>query len=935
MPTSASSRWPNFRFASSLGGPQSKQDNASASASSPGPSTPKQPIASARDQHNQIDSSPENTDTLAPTNMAELEDPQAPIHGLGGYDNTSISGEMDQDFGSLEIFDSNQTDAPFSSQANNVAFENNTQVPTAVMSAEAPSSPKSRRSKRGTHADASSSRRDQTDPATDRASPGSDKASWRSKRKLASPDAPRGKRQKKNGLAGAKETDQSHSTDAVSPDAEQSNPSEAAKPSGQSATGKSANERGPIGAEYDIENLDVENLAKEAWNEHINGNARRELVAASEKAQAAENDVEMADAGANGAEHSEPQPEASGDQPQKSDPTPRTRHSTRGKKAKPTYFEQPVQDAPNENEDEDAGDLPSPSAATPKPRKRAKAAAKKVNRPKPKAPSPASEEEEDVSDDDAPRPRRNRMAGFKQGRFTEDELSLISRAVEAFGRENDLSQPQVNEMIHAAGGTSAGEAHAQLWARLFAELPDRHRQKIINITRKKFHNFVARGTWTPEQEAELRDLIQVHGTKWSHIARIINRHPEDIRDRYRNYVVCGDAQRKDAWNEEEEGRLAQYVIDAMVAIDDLRAMQPTRELLRKPYEELIDWQNISERMDRTRSRLQCITKWKSMNLRIHSKDQLASLQPDARISFSLEKARRQINAMPEEERHRLVLAIKNTAAGTEAKIPWQKLVDKSFRNEWHRATQVLLWHRLKKTVPGWESKSVRDAAQHILDQLNSNGELPDVGGDGYDDAEEMRVIQSYPTPSQTKKANQDRVTAHVISEEFVTNSDDEGGTKEPEGPPVEEAAELGNDDIQIDPALTEAVALEGALAEPPESSNVDVPTADVPTVDVPTVDDENSLPKRTPSKMATYGKKKAAAKRGLMLTQDPIEDVEGDALDAEDQTNGGMRPKKTPVPSKFKSPGAKANEDGQVQNTSLMSSDFEDMEDLPARISAA
>ncbi|VUC25454.1 unnamed protein product [Clonostachys rosea] len=923
MLTSASSRWPDFHFASSLwarGSPQSKQDNASASGSSPGPSDPKQPIASATDQQKQTDASSGNPDTLASANMAELEDPQAPIHGLGGFDNTSISGEMDQDFGSLEIFDSNQTDAPFSSQANNVAFDNNNQVPTAVMSAEAPSSPRSKRSKRGSDANASSSRRDQTDPATDRASPGSDRSSWRSKRKLSSPDAPKGKRQKKNGLAGIKETDQSHSTDAASADAEQSNSSMGAKSSGQIATGK--NERDPIGAEYDIENLDVENLAKEAWNEHINGNARRGLAAASEKIQAPENDVEMADAGANGAEHNEPQPEISGDQPQDSDPTPRTRHSTRGKKAKPTYFEQPVQDAADDNdEDDDAGELPSPSAMTPKPRRRVKAAAKKVNRTKPKAKSPASDEEE-MSEEEAPRPRRNRMAGYKQGRFTEDELNRISGGVEFFRNEKDLTQTEVNEMIHAAGGTTAGEAHAQLWTRLFAECPDRHRQKVINITRKKFHNFVARGTWTPDQEAELRDLIQVHGTKWSRIAGLINRHPEDIRDRYRNYVVCGDAQRKDAWNEEEEGRLAQYVIDAMQAIDDLRAMQPSREMLRKPYEELIDWQNISERMDRTRSRLQCITKWKSMNLRIHSKDQLASLQPDARISFNLERARRQINAMPEEERHRLLLAIKNTAAGTEAKIPWQKLVDKTFRNDWHRSTQVLLWHRLKKTVDGWESKSVRDNAQQLLDQLNHTGELPDVGGDGYDDAEEMRVIQSYPTPSQTKKANQDQKTSHVVSEEFITNSDDEGGAKEIEGQSMEEAAELGNDDIQIDPALTQAVALEGALTE---ASNVDMPT----------VDDESSLPKRTPSKMATYGKKKGAAKRGLMLTQDPIEDVEGDSLDIEDQTNGGARPKKTPMPSKFKSPGAKASEDGQVQNTSLMSSDFEDMEDLPARISTA
>lgn len=194
-------------------------------------------------------------------------------------------------------------------------------------------------------------------------------------------------------------------------------------------------------------------------------------------------------------------------------------------------------------------------------------------------------------------------------------------------------------MVHAPGGTTAGDEHAQLWVRIFAECPDRHRQKLINITRKKFHNFVARGTWTAEQDAELNELISVHGTKWSKIAALINRHPEDLRDRYRNYLVCGPYQRKDAWDEAEEARLTQYVIDAMEAIDELRGSEPNHHLLTRSYEELIDWQNISERMDRTRSRLQCITKWKSLNVRVNGKDKLLSGEPDAQISFRLEKAR--------------------------------------------------------------------------------------------------------------------------------------------------------------------------------------------------------------------------------------------------------------------------------------------------------
>lgn len=492
-------------------------------------------------------------------------------------------------------------------------------------------------------------------------------------------------------------------------------------------------------------------------------------------------------------------------------------------------------------------------------------------------------------------------------------------------------------MIHAAGGTNAGEAHAQLWSRLFAECPDRHRQKVINITRKKFHNFVARGTWTKEQESELRDLIDMHGQKWSKIASLINRHPEDIRDRFRNYVVCGTSQKKDAWVQEEESRLSQYVIEAMRAIDDLRVEQPSRELLRKPYEELIDWQNISERMDRTRSRLQCITKWKSMNLKLHGSDKLASLQPDSQISFNLERARRQIAAMPEEERYRLVMAIRNTAVGIDAKIPWQKLLDKPFRNEWHRATQVLLWHRLKRQVPQWEAKSVRDSAQYLIDQYNQTRELPDVDGDDWDDAEEMQCVASAFASSQSKKTPKkktEKTDTEPKSAEYVAEEDDEAeGDEDGEGeleqeqeaqdavqsdgqalPADQSVNALEDDGMQIDPALTQEPDMDSLpLGNAPQSS---------------------PLARKTPK--MTYGKRRGSAKKGAMLSQDPIED--DDEMPPPGQQQAVTTPAKRRAKGaagKFKTPTTKTKEQDAPANTSpAVSSDMDDMDDLPARAAA-
>lgn len=354
--------------------------------------------------------------------------------------------------------------------------------------------------------------------------------------------------------------------------------------------------------------------------------------------------------------------------------------------------------------------------------------------------------------------------------------------------------------------------------------------------------------------------------------------------------MCGANQRKDSWDENEEARLTQYVIEAMEAIDELRTNQPNRALLMKTYEELIDWQDVSERMDRTRSRLQCITKWKALNIRTHGKDKLVSSDPDSQISFRLEKARRQIAAMPSEERFRLVLAIQGTAVGSEGKIPWQRLGDKTFRNSWHRYSQMLLWSRLKQMVPNWQTSSVRDCAQYLVDQYNHHGDLPEIPDELFTDADEMEFMQtiSHPTGSHGPGGE-------PISEEFVAESDGEGNHQGTNGDAVAEqpAEEPEDNEMKIDPALTGA-------PEPPK--------------------------KRAPRKK---NRKSTAA------YVDPTDEAAVAAEQAADAERGGeseideeqYRKKKTP--SKFKSPSAKRSNPSPAKvadDDSVM----DDMEDIPA-----
>lgn len=354
-------------------------------------------------------------------------------------------------------------------------------------------------------------------------------------------------------------------------------------------------------------------------------------------------------------------------------------------------------------------------------------------------------------------------------------------------------------MIHAPGGASAGEQHKAMWARVIEAIPGRHRQKIINITRKRYHNFVARGTWTEEQDMELGELINTHGTKWSLIGSLVNRHPEDLRDRYRNYLICGNNQIRQAWTEEEEAELTKYIIASQKTIDAYRSMDESFGH-GKTYEELIDWKEISAHMGLRRSRLQCLTKWKSMHLRTHPSDVVVSAEPDATISFRLESARRQIENMPDEEKFRFVLAVDSTLVLTDDRIPWGRLVDAEFRSKWHRPTLALLWERLRQSVPFTDGRkqTTRDCASYLRHHYNENHRFPNVVGTSWDDEEENELIKKVAYVGSSV-----RPSARPVSDEKVADSDEE----------KDEVPETTA--MEIDPALEDESEEATALAATP------------------------------------------------------------------------------------------------------------------------
>lgn len=310
--------------------------------------------------------------------------------------NDHEASEGEADFGALEVFDSN---AAVSSQAVEPASSKKSRRDKKKDKGEHSSASKAQKRARR-HSSSANGHDDADEVAVTPASP--------SKKKRKNSDSSDGKDRKKR---------KSHAAIDIIPEEQ----AEIEPPSSPSLArshkrGLSGAGADPNGADADEIERDVEAVAREAWQEHINKQASQQQ------------DTDMTDAALVAAE---PPADAPTETPADDDTTtPRRARSTR-KKAKPTYFDQPVTEASLDA----FGQLPSPSAMTPKPRRTKKAAPKKGARRQRKA-----EREQNLYGEETPR------TTFTQGKFSDDELSRVAHAIESFRAEYDMEQRDINEV---------------------------------------------------------------------------------------------------------------------------------------------------------------------------------------------------------------------------------------------------------------------------------------------------------------------------------------------------------------------------------------------------------------------------------------------------------------------------------------------------------
>lgn len=401
--------------------------------------------------------------------------------------------------------------------------------------------------------------------------------------------------------------------------------------------------------------------------------------------------------------------------------------------------------------------------------------------------------------------------GKQVGRMTDEDLAVIKNQLLKYREMNDITEEQQNRLIH-----SGAKEHNDLFNLVCEEFPDRKRWSIIKFCRRKFHNFPARGKWSPEDDEDLKDACRQMPTRWTEIGKRLNRHPEDCRDRWRNYLICGDNMVTVYWDDAEEQKLRKAVAECVSYIQELKqkGMIPGEDS--DDDVKLVDWQMVSEKMHRTRSRLQCREKWRRMHEREDTDKVDTPLREGAAWREKL--ARKETQHMDLDDKLVIMRSIKESQVTREGKINWKKIGDEEFQRRYAMRPLKVAFMKLKGTVPNAKSYMLQEIVDILLEKLeNANGQDPteDTFRDGTgirkarnkhiseeiirsedeesDGDAEDQIRQELPTLKNTsrsaeKKKLSDRMARDSESVDSLGNAIPSGGPEVPESEYEDEPA---------------------------------------------------------------------------------------------------------------------------------------------------
>ena len=254
---------------------------------------------------------------------------------------------------------------------------------------------------------------------------------------------------------------------------------------------------------------------------------------------------------------------------------------------------------------------------------------------------------------------------YRRGRFSEEEKDLAKRLTLKFCKDQNMSLEQFKRVFFDEMGSREGTcvSNTGRLSSFFVDVAQHFGGRpvvaVYECLKRIYHPGNHRGPWTPEEDDILLKAYQKHGPKWTVIGKELNRLGINCRDRYNLKWKSLGQMSAGAWSVEEEKRLAEGITESVRDSG------------------VISWIWISEERVKTRTPLQCISRFKSKSFvdrySFHALAIARRPATSAAVAATAPKPKASWNDWKSDEDYLLIYAIVSTGLETENLINWRSL----------------------------------------------------------------------------------------------------------------------------------------------------------------------------------------------------------------------------------------------------------------------
>lgn len=232
--------------------------------------------------------------------------------------------------------------------------------------------------------------------------------------------------------------------------------------------------------------------------------------------------------------------------------------------------------------------------------------------------SPAPEKIRSILTRKSPTSKRHSGKGQVVGHFDANEIQQIERFKIEFCNLHGITGSDFDEMVqHAARERNPPFPHSDLiskhdfWKSIYEVIPNRERRSVYRFMRRHFQSSTQKPhEWTPEQDDELVELYHEHGPKFAYIASILGRNDDDVVQRWKNRLQHRGTMVRGSWTNEEVAELRQLIQEAYTILK--ASGQNVGADIYEMDERMVSWGAISDKLHNRRSRQQCGDKWRKL-----------------------------------------------------------------------------------------------------------------------------------------------------------------------------------------------------------------------------------------------------------------------------------------------------------------------------------